>query len=141
MRTALFAVLAAGAVLANGPAFAEVVHFTAKLAGPSETPPTASKGMGVADVTLDTSAKQVSWKIVYHGLSGPVTMAHFHGPAAAGVAAGVTVGLKGKLDNPIEGSAPVGDAQIGDLRAGLWYLNLHTAKNPGGEIRGQVTAP
>ena len=30
------------------------------------------------------------------------------------------------------------DGQIGDLRAGLWYINIHTAKVPGGEIRGQV---
>ena len=40
--------------------------------------------------------------------------------------------------SPIEGSATLTASQVFDLRAGLWYANLHTAANPGGEIRGQV---
>ena len=138
MRTTLFAALALGAMIAAGAACAEVVHFTAKLDGAAETPPNTSKGTGTADATLDTQTKLLSWKITYSGLSGPTTMAHFHGPAAPGVAAKVTVPLTGDLASPISGSAAITDGQIGDLRGGLWYLNLHTAKIPAGEIRGQV---
>ena len=36
-------------------------------------------------------------------------------------------------------AATLTDAQIADLVAGKWYFNIHTAANPGGEVRGQVT--
>jgi len=41
--------------------------------------------------------------------------------------------------SPAEGSATLTDAQAADLTAGKYYINVHTAANPGGEIRGQVT--
>jgi hypothetical protein len=44
------------------------------------------------------------------------------------------------LASPIVGTANLNDGQIGDLRAGLWYINVHTAQYPKGEIRGQVEA-
>jgi hypothetical protein len=138
MRSSLVALLAMAAILAAGGALAEVVHFTAKLDGASETPPRDTKATGTADVTLDTDTKLLTWKVEYSGLTGPATMAHFHGPAAPGTAAGITVALTGKLTSPIKGSATITDGQIGDLRGGLWYVNVHTAKYPPGEIRGQV---
>ena len=46
----------------------------------------------------------------------------------------------GSLASPITGSKQLTAAQIAQLRSGLWYVNLHTAVHPGGEIRGQVTA-
>ena len=133
------AVFSACAVLAAAGVRAEVVHFQAKLDGASETPPKVTDGHGAAEVTLDTAARTISWTIDYAGLSGPATMAHFHGPAASGVAAGVTIPITGAMASPLTGTAAISDGQIGDLRAGLWYINVHTAKNPGGEIRGQVT--
>ena len=60
------------------------------------------------------------------------------GRAAAGANAGVVVPFTGSLDSPISGSATLTDAQVADLKAGKWYVNLHTAASPGGEIRGQV---
>lgn len=138
MRSSLLAVLAMGAILSAGAALAEVVHFTAKLDGASETPPRDTKATGSADVTLDTVTKVLSWKVDYAGLTGPATMAHFHGPAAPGSAAPPTVPLTGDLTSPMKGTAAITDGQIGDLRGGLWYFNIHTAKYPPGEIRGQV---
>ena len=141
MRTSLVACLAVAAISVAGAAAAEVVHLTAKLDGASETPPNDSKGSGSAEVTLDTAGKKLTWTVRYAGLSGPATMAHFHGPAPAGKAAGVTVPLTGSMVSPLKGSAILTDTQIGDLRGGLWYVNVHTAKFPGGEIRGQVLLP
>ena len=43
------------------------------------------------------------------------------------------------LDSPISGEATLTDAQIADLKAGKWYVNVHTMAHPPGEIRGQVT--
>jgi len=129
---------AAAALAVSVPAAAATVNYTAKLDGASETPPNDSKGAGLATVSLDTTAKKISWKILYSGLSGPATMAHFHGPAAAGQAAGVAVPITPPLSSPVRGSASVTDAQIGDLKAGQWYVNIHTAAHPGGEIRGQL---
>lgn len=86
-------------------------------------------------VTLDTDGKTVSWKITYKGLTGDATAAHFHGPADAGANAGPAVDISGKIE---EGSASVTDQQIADIQAVKWYLNIHTAKYPDGEIRGQV---
>jgi hypothetical protein len=139
MRATIAACLAATSLFAAVPAAADVIHFTAKLDGASETPPNASKGTGSAAITLDTETKKLDWKISYSGLSGPVTMAHFHGPAPVGKAAPVAVPLTGSLASPMSGSASLTDTQVGDLRGGLWYVNIHTAKIPGGEIRGQVT--
>jgi len=135
----LAAFAAISTLLAAAPALAEVVHFTAKLDGAWETPPNDSKGVGAADVTLDTVARQITWKVSYSGLTGPATMAHFHGPAAAGVAAPVEVPMVPPLGSPIKGSATISDVQVGNLRAGLWYVNVHTAAHPGGEIRGQLS--
>lgn len=132
--------IAAAALLTSVPATAAVVHFTAKLTGAAETPPNDSKGAGNAAVSLDTKAKKISWRVTYSRLTGPATMAHFHGPAAAGTAAPVAVPLPNPVSSPARGSAPVTDAQISDLKAGLWYVNVHTAAHPDGEIRGQLTS-
>jgi len=53
--------------------------------------------------------------------------------------AGVKVPIPGATSSPAEGSATLTDAQAADLAAGKYYINIHTAANPGGEIRGQVT--
>lgn len=135
--TTLFAGLAVAATLLAAPAFAETVMFKATLSATQEVPATTSKGVGMADVTFDSATKKASWKGTYSGLSGPVTAAHFHGPAAAGKNAGVLLPIEAKA-SPFEGSATLNDTQVADLMAGTLYVNLHTAAHTDGEIRGQV---
>jgi hypothetical protein len=134
----MLAMLALGTTFAfAGPAFAEKMKAT--LDGKSEVPPNASAGTGTADIDYDAATKKLSWKLTYSGLSGPATAAHFHGPAEPGKNAGVAVAIPNATENPAEGSAILTDAQAADLVAGKYYVNVHTAANPGGEIRGQVT--
>jgi len=136
--TKTIAMLAFGAafVLA-GPAFADKMKAT--LDSKSEVPANTSAGKGTADLDYDPATKKLSWKLTYSGLSGPATAAHFHGPAEAGKNAGVAVAIPNATTSPVEGSAMLTDAQAADLVAGKYYINIHTAANPGGEIRGQVT--
>jgi hypothetical protein len=124
----LAALLAASSIAA-----AESVQLKADLKG-SNTAAT-----GNAAVTYDTASKQATWRITYSGLSGPPTAAHFHGPAEPGANASVAVAIPNAATSPVQGSATLTDAQAADLQEGRYYINIHTAANPGGEIRGQVS--
>jgi hypothetical protein len=138
MTKTMLATLALGAAVAfAGPAFAAKMKAT--LDGKSEVPATTSAATGAADLDYDAASKKLTWKITYSGLSGPATAAHFHGPAEAGKNAGVKVPIPNATSSPVEGSAVLTDEQAADLVAGKYYINVHTAANPGGEIRGQVT--
>jgi CHRD domain len=137
IRTML-ATFALGATVAfAGPAFADKLKAT--LNGASEVPATTGAGKGTADIDFDAASKKLSWKLTYSGLTGPATAAHFHGPAEAGKNAGVALAIANAASSPVEGSATLTDAQAADLLAGRYYINIHTAANAGGEIRGQVT--
>ncbi len=134
---------AAGAVLlaSAAPTYAAAMTFKADLKGASEVPPNATTGSGTVTVTFDPATKQLTWSGSYSGLTGPVTAAHIHGPAEPGKNAGVVLWLseKGKpFPSPFKGSATLTDAQGADLMAGQYYINVHTAANPGGELRGQL---
>ena len=134
----MLATLALGAAVAfAGPAFADKMKAT--LDGKAEVPPNTSAGKGTAEIDYDAASKKLSWKVTYSGLSGPATAAHFHGPAEAGKNAGVAVPIANPGTSPVQGSATLTDAQAADLAAGKYYVNIHTAANPGGEFRGQVT--
>ena len=106
---------------------------------PGEIP--AGNGM----VTLDTVANTIDWVINYEFLTGPIVApgAHFHGPAIPGDTAGVQLFLSdGDPPEPatgqLTGSASITEQQKADIIKGLWYVNIHTAMNGPGEIRGQV---
>lgn len=126
------------AALAMSPAYAENVVLKADLKGAEEVPPLTVGGSGKVEATYDTATKKLSWKGTYAGLSGTATAAHFHGPADPGKNAGVAVAAPAPA-SPFEGSATLTDAQAADLMAGKYYFNIHTAANPAGEVRGQVT--
>jgi hypothetical protein len=119
-------------------AIAEGFGFKAALNGAQEVPPSTSPGIGMIDLTFNNETKKLTWKGSYSGLSGPATAAHFHGPAPAGKNAEVAVPVT-KFDTAFDGEATLTPSQTAELMAGQMYFNLHTAANPKGEIRGQVT--
>lgn len=135
LRSGLPGVALAACVMFASPVFAETVSFKADLKASEEVPPNDSKATGTVTATYDTANKKLTWKGNYSGLTA--TMAHFHGPAEPGKNAGVAVPITPSA-SPFENSANLTDAQAADLLAGRWYVNVHTAAHPGGEIRGQL---
>lgn len=122
-----------GSVIAtSGTANAEVVKLQAELKGSNEVPPNSSTGSGKAEASY-----VLTYSVTYAGLTGAAMGAHFHGPGEAGKNAGIVLPFK-TVQSPIQGSATLTDAQAADLLAGKWYANIHTAANPGGELRGQM---
>ncbi|WP_128562851.1 CHRD domain-containing protein [Methylobacterium crusticola] len=143
VRAGLAGLALTGALSLGGPsaARAETQAFAAPLAGTSEVPPNASPARGEVRATYDTATRALSWSGTYAGLTGPATAAHFHGPAEPGKNAGVMVPAPA-AQSPFTGSATLTEAQAAELAGGRVYFNVHTAANPGGEIRGQmVKAP
>jgi hypothetical protein len=132
MRNTIFAAVAAVTLMAASAASAQMVHYSATLKGAEGV-----KGSGELQAMLD--GKTFTYSATYKDLTGPAVAAHFHGPAAPGADAPPVVPVT-VTPSPLKGSATLTDAQIADLNAGKWYLNIHTAANPGGEIRGTVTA-
>jgi hypothetical protein len=138
MSRASLALAAVAALTFSSAAMAATETFTATMDAKTEVPPKNSSGTGTVKATLDTTTKVLTYDSTFSGLTGPATMAHFHGPALPGANAGVAVPWANPVASPEHGTATLTDAQISDLEAGKWYANVHTAANPGGEIRGQM---
>lgn len=113
-------------------------RLVAFMTGAQETPPNTSFGRGEAQVFI--SEFHLCYKIRVEHLSGPVTAAHIHvGPP--GVAGPVVVPLNTPNAHGFSHGCAVTDAHLrANLRnnPGNYYVNIHTARYPGGEIRGQL---
>lgn len=130
-----------GQIVAKGDA------YLATLAGFQEVGPVATSGTGNGLVVISTDASTITYLVTYSGLSGPVSAAHIH-TGAVGVNGGVILPLAAG-PSPMTGTltaanfTPSGSVTdfagaVAAIRAGTTYINLHTAANPGGEIRGQI---
>ena len=131
--------LTAFAAMLSVAARAETVTFHGTMSPESEVPAKTTSGKGSFTGKLDTSSKVLDYTLDYSGLTGPATAAHLHGPAPAGSNAGVLVPFPAPLTSPIHGQVTLTDDQVADMMNGTTYANLHTAANPGGELRGQVS--
>lgn len=111
--------------------------------GSQEVPAVATAGSATLTGTYNSSNNLLEYTINWSGLSGALTVAHFHGPAAAGVSASPVVDIvitTNGVSGTASGSATLTSDVESYLLAGTLYYNLHTAANVNGEIRGQVTA-
>jgi hypothetical protein len=136
-----------------------VIDMHANLGGNQEVPSNASTGKALAAFTFDLDTFVLAWNITSSGLTGPITAAHFHGPAFPGNNATVKIdiGAISGLGSSMTGAVDfdgnpfvIGDGfdfvsgsdnafvNALELLGGLWYVNLHTSQFPGGEVRGQV---
>ena len=118
--------------------------FKVALSGAQQVPPVETPGSGSADLTYDPATRALTWSITFSGLSAPATMAHIHGPAAAGKNGPVVIWLSKQgtpPTSPIKGEATLTPEQAQALTAGDYYINVHTQAHPAGEIRGQIVPP
>jgi hypothetical protein len=109
----------------------------ATLNAAAEVPPNDSGGPGQGSFTYETDTKQLTYTITYDELTGPATAGHIHGPAAPGANADVVVPFA-VPESPISGTATLTDDQAAALLTERLYVNIHTAANKAGEIRGQI---
>jgi len=151
---AIAAVLvAAGAVVAcgNDPTAPRTTTYVAQMSGGNEVPAVAGGASGTATFTL--SGKSLSYVVTVNGLSANAAASHIHFGAAgtngniaypftaAAVQSGQVASGSIDLTQPVSnGTTSIsGDSLLSLLNQGLVYTNVHTANNPGGEIRGQIT--
>ncbi len=126
------------------PSRAAPISFKILLTGAQQVPPVQTAATGTVELTYDPATRVVTWNLSYHDLSGPATMAHFHGPATEGNNAPPVIWLTQKgaaVEQPVKGEATLSPEQAEQFAAGNWYINVHTSANPKGEIRGQVVVP
>ncbi|OGP32961.1 MAG: hypothetical protein A2X88_09035 [Deltaproteobacteria bacterium GWC2_65_14] len=130
-----------GGVAPQPPAAPNVVTKFASLDNTQETTGSTSTSLGFGVLALNTDTNGIAGFIVDNVAAG--TAAHVHGPAARGVEAGVLVPLIGAGPGlwVLPDGAMLPAANEADFNNGLLYYNVHTAVNPGGEIRGQIDLP
>ena len=136
-RPGLSALLASALLtVAMGAGVASAQQVKVTLSGDQEVPAvkTAGAGSGAISVAAD---KSVSGSVTTTGVAG--TMAHIH-EAAAGKNGPVVIPLSKSGDSTwsVPAGAKLTDAQLSSFKAGNLYVNVHSAANPGGEVRGQL---
>src|SRR5260221_3043512 len=123
------------------------------LSGAQETPATTSSAIGSMNVFYTRNTHTLTYSVTWSGLTGAVAAMHIHGLAPAGYATGIVQNIitsSGGIATPnatlygasgkFSGSLYVDEVLVKEqnLLNGLYYLNIHTAANPNGEIRGQI---
>ncbi len=152
------------ALLSAVAANANVIPWSATLSGAQEVPSVLTGGTGAAFGTIDTATGDFSWAILagnsdgssgalsgmpfaahFHiaplGMNGPVLIDLFNSGAMADSSWTVFTAIKLNFGVFFLGQGTLGTASLGSLLDGNFYINVHTALHPGGEIRGQVSVP
>lgn len=125
------------------------LKVTTTLSGANEVPANTSTATGSVDGTLDQESRILSLNIMYNdSLSSDSTSSDsVFTPTAWGIYKGsadstgaVVINLGTDFKTPFAFKDTLTEAQVADLKAGLYYVNIHTAQFPNGEIRGQLKA-
>ena len=93
---------------------------------------------GAGALRWDYDTEFLTWHFYYEQLTDTPTAAHIHGPANMGANGSVLLNLGDASSSPVSGIGTFTEADINLMRDGLTYVNIHTADNPSGEIRGQI---
>lgn len=121
-------------------------RVTVTLSGAQEVPAVTTNGTGSAKLVFDPVLKTINYNMTWTlgSSTATTTNMHFHGAEdgsdtkSSGVAIGIT-GFTTANTGTITGTTvPLTDAQVAQLLAGKWYLNIHSSTVPGGELRGNI---
>jgi hypothetical protein len=121
------------------------------LTGAQESPAVPSTALGTMDVFYSKETRILTYKISWTGLTGSVAAAHIHGLAPSGFIAPVVQTFSTSAIVKCSSSSTTACGTYSgtlladeivvkeqDILNGVYYVNLHTATYPGGEIRGQI---
>lgn len=121
------------------------------MSGAQETPASSSTAIGNMDVFYTKDTRTLTYSFSWSGLSGAVTAMHVHGLAPTGYAAAPvqTLSTSGIIKCNASSTTACGSysgtmqvdgfvVKEEDVINGMYYINIHTAAYPGGEIRGQI---
>lgn len=113
------------------------------MTGAQETPANTSTALGKLTVFYTRETRILSYSISWSGLAGNPTGMHIHGLAPTGYAAGIfqTISTSGLTSTGTKSGTLLIDGvaiKEQDLLNGLYYINIHTAAFPAGEIRAQI---
>ncbi|MCX2738331.1 CHRD domain-containing protein [Pontibacter anaerobius] len=114
------------------------------LLGSNERPAVTTAGAGEMDAVYDDVNNTLRYTITWQ-LGNPddaTTAMHFHGPADVNSSAPPVVTIEG-FDTDDNGNLSgttrkLTQEEEDDLKAGLWYLNIHSTSHPAGELRGNL---
>jgi CHRD domain len=129
--------------LASGATRGDTYTLTANLKARFEVPkptgvPAGAVGLFTGKaVELENDKAKVTWRLTFSNLSGKATAAHIH-VGKPGKPGAVMLALCGPCKSGQGGSGTITHAQLAKIEAGATYVNVHTTKNAGGEIRGQL---
>lgn len=141
----LVALVAAGAVAALAAAALSFgagskTVWTAALSSGQEIPKQVVKDTAAHGQFKGTlSGTKLTWTLTYSKLTGPANAAHIH-MAGMGKSGPVVLALCGPCKSGQTGTAVLAASLLTSFKKHLLYVNVHTAKNPAGEIRGQLAA-
>jgi hypothetical protein len=116
--------------------------YQAHMLAANEVPGNRSTGIGFGTVELSPDESTITVNMTFSGITAPATAAHIHGPAGPGVNASVLFPFTG-VPAATSGSIPqqtfaINPTQVGYLKNGLLYMNVHNGNFPGGELRAQL---
>jgi Cu/Zn superoxide dismutase len=120
--------------------------FVGSLDAAQEVPTNSSTATGAGTVLLNATEDQIIVNLNFTGLTSNAIAAHIHGPAGPGTNAGIVFDLSSGLPIATSGTVTeqtfaINATQAGQLKAGLFYFNIHSSNFSGGEIRGQILFP
>ena len=120
---------------------AAVITVNVTAVGAQENPPVSGPGYAITRFTFNTDTKRLDYVVTVNGVSESfVTAAHIH-RGATGVNGPIVHALSLVPFTQIAGSITLSDADVRDLEAGNFYVNVHSSTNPGGFARGQIILP
>ncbi len=119
------------------------VQLSARMSGAQEVPANTSTAKGTFEGIFDPYSRVIAFRFEYSDLTANATASHFH-IAAAGTNGGVSVDFvsqgfqTGNTSGEYVRVITLTEVQAAALMAGRMYVNIHNARFPGGEIRGQI---